>query len=244
MNNKNQNKKVYVYLLITFFAWGSLHAVNRYLVGYLDVFVILFLRYLLASIFSFFVLYIVGRNGHGGQQSIRSRIMSIKKEDFKYVVLIGIVGYVGAVILQLLGTKYSNASISSVVNAVNPLFIIIFASIILREKVTTVKLICLILALTGTFIIGCNVTGRVTFGVIYSGVAAMAWAASTVITRKISFRYDVSVITFWSLILAMVCLMLFAVHDILKNGVSDIPAGAYRRSRRWQDICNRNGAGN
>lgn len=226
MNDEKENKIVYVYLLLTFFAWGSLHAVNRYLVGYFDIFVILFTRYLLATIFSIAVIWIEIKKSQG-KGGIRKKLMVIEKPDIKYIVLIGIVGYVGAVVLQLLGTKYSNASISSVVNAINPLFIIIFAAIILKERITAKKVVCLILALLGTFIIGSNVTGTVTFGVVFSGVAAMAWAAAAVITRKISFKYDTSVITFWALLLAGICLLPMAIVQIAKDGIGNIPWQAW-----------------
>lgn len=47
---------------------------------------------------------------------------------------------------QLLGIKMANASLASLVNAMNPISIIIFASLILKEKFTVNKIVAVIAA--------------------------------------------------------------------------------------------------
>ena len=47
----------------------------------------------------------------------------------------------------MLGTKLSNASLASLINSTNPIFIILFAVLILKEKLTFHKFICVIAAI-------------------------------------------------------------------------------------------------
>ena len=63
----------------------------------------------------------------------------IQRSDFKYIFIIGCIGYFISVSAQLLGIKYANASLASLINAMNPIMIMIFASIFLKEKLTIKK---------------------------------------------------------------------------------------------------------
>lgn len=216
------NHKAYIYLIITFWAWGSLHAVNKFLLDNVSVFVILFSRYLLASIFSAFVLMVNLHKKKNGLDGVDKTQLSIEKKDIKYVLLISISGYFLAVLLQLLGTKYSNVSLSSLINSLNPLFIIIMAAVILKEKITKNKILCIILALVGTLIISNGVDTSKMTGIIFSGMAAVFWAISTVIVRKTSYKYDTSIITFYSMIIAGVLMLPGAIYEIMNKDIKSI----------------------
>lgn len=59
--------------------------------------------------------------------------MSIRREDWKYFLFIGAIGYFVSVGAQIVGTKYAGASVASLINATNPIFITFFAVLILGE---------------------------------------------------------------------------------------------------------------
>jgi drug/metabolite transporter (DMT)-like permease len=51
------NKKVaYLYLIITFCAWGNLYVVSKFVLGKIPVLTVLFLRYLIAGATLIFIL--------------------------------------------------------------------------------------------------------------------------------------------------------------------------------------------
>lgn len=168
MTNK---KMAYLYLIITFCAWGSLYVVGKFALGKVPVVTVLFLRYLIAGVALFLV------NG-------KSKIKKIERQDFKYIFLVGFVGYFLSVGAQLIGIKLSNASIASLVNAMNPVTIMFFAAIILKEKLT-ITIFGMFIAAACTFpvsicelIVTPNVqfNGSVIISLLYMGIVCTALA--------------------------------------------------------------------
>lgn len=136
---KKQNL-AYLYLTITVSAWGSLYVASKFVLQQVPTFTLLFLRYLLAGIVLLLVL-------------LQRKPQKIAREDYKYIFFIGFAGYFLSVGAQLLGTKMADASLASLINAMNPVSIILFASLILKEKFTVNKLVAVIAAIVGTYII-------------------------------------------------------------------------------------------
>jgi drug/metabolite transporter (DMT)-like permease len=57
-------------------------------------------------------------------------------------------------IIWLAGMKYTQASIAAALNQTNNIFIFIMAAMFLHERITPVRLIAIILGITGTIIVG------------------------------------------------------------------------------------------
>lgn len=200
MNNK---KIAYLYLIITFCAWGSLYVVSRFVLGKVPVITILFLRYFIAAI----ALVFINRN---------SKVKKIERKDLKYVFFIGVGGYFLSVGLQLIGIKLSNASIASLVNAMNPITIMIFAAIILKERLTFKKAICVVLAVAGVYIIIGDVKGNgEVLGILFSVFSVISWSFVSVIVRRITQKYSASQITIYSMFIAAVCIFPFSVSELI-----------------------------
>ena len=199
MKNK---KSAYLYLLITFFAWGSLYVVSKFVLGKVPVFTVLFLRYFIAVI----VLLIVNRKSNSNK---------IEHKDLKYVLLVGFVGYFISVGAQLLGIKLSNASTASLVNSMNPIAIMFFAAIVLKEKFTLKKFVCVIMAVTGGCIILGNVKGGQTLGILFSVISVLLWSFVSVTVRRITQKYDALTVTTYSMVIAAMCTLPAAVCEEL-----------------------------
>lgn len=87
------NKKMaYLYLTITLCAWGSLYVVSKFVLGKVPIFTVLFLRYLISGITLLFVLK-------------RKKVSKIEKQDYKYIFIIGFIGYFISIGAQLLVKK-------------------------------------------------------------------------------------------------------------------------------------------
>lgn len=198
------NKKMaYIYLLITFFAWGSLYVVSKFVLGKVPAFTVLFIRYFISGIVLLFILN-------------KIKFPKIDRKDYKYIFFIGFVGYFISIGAQLLGTKLSNASLASLINSTNPIFIIIFAIIILKEKLTLQKVICVIAAITGTYIIlgGGNSDGQI-FGILLSVISVILWSLMTVIVRKITQKYNPLQITTYGIVVAAICSFPVSTYEII-----------------------------
>ena len=105
-HNSGSVHTAYVYLLLTFFLWGSLYVVSKFVLGKLPPFTLAFVRFLLA----FAALSVIDMHPQ----------KKLDRKHYPYVLLIGFGGYFISVGAQLLGTKYAGASVASLLNSMNP----------------------------------------------------------------------------------------------------------------------------
>jgi drug/metabolite transporter (DMT)-like permease len=199
MTNK---KTVYLYLIITFCAWGSLYVVGKFVLGKVPVFTVLFLRYFIAGVTLLFVMK-------------KSQIKQVEKKDYKYIIFIGVAGYFLSVGAQLVGIKLANASMASLVNSMNPITITIFAAIILKEKLTVKKVICVISAVVGVYIIIGGVKGSVQIlGILFSVSSVILWSFVSVIVRRITQKYPSLQITTYGMLIAVLCTLPISIYEL------------------------------
>lgn len=198
-------KRAYIYLLITFCAWGSLYVVSKFVLGKIPLFTISFLRYFIAGMTLLIILKTLPRK-------------PIKREDYKYVFIIGFLGYFLAIGAQLLGTKLCNASLASLINSTNPILIMLFASIMLKEKLTLKKTFSIILAIMGTYIIigGIQGEGQI-LGVIISIGSVILWSFVSVMVRRVTQKYEPLQITTYAIIIGMICTMPISIYEVVSK---------------------------
>lgn len=183
----------YIFLTITVCAWGSLYVVSKYVLKYLPAFTILFIRYFLSGIALLILLK-------------RRKLQKIERKDYKYILFIGAFGYFLGVGTQMLGTKLSNASLASLINSINPIFIIVFAVPILKEKITINKIISVTAAIIGVYIIiGGAGKGGALIGILLSLISVITWSLMSVVVRRVTQKYDPLTITTYGIITAMFC---------------------------------------
>lgn len=198
-----KNKWAYLYLLITFCAWGSLYVVSKFVLGKVPTFTVSFLRYIIAGVILFFILK-------------RRKPKKIESQDYKYVFLIGFLGYFLSMGVQFLGTKLSNASLASLVNSMNPITITIFAAIILKEKLTVKKIICIIVVLLGVYIIIGNVDGNgQLLGIFASVFSVVLWSFVSVMVRRITRKYDSFQITVYGILIGSAFTLPVSIYELM-----------------------------
>lgn len=196
-------QRAYLYLLFTFAAWGSLYVVSKVALAYVSVFTVLFSRYLIAGIALAFVL------------PTRPKT-KFARADYKYVLAIGLIGYFLSIAAQLLGTKLAGASLASLVNSMNPVFIILFAAFLLKERITREQVIAVLITLVGTYIVlGGGEGGGQTIGILASLASVVSWAAMSVLVRKVTAKYDPVVVTTYAIWTAMAASFPFCAYEWL-----------------------------
>ncbi|BCN29597.1 DMT family transporter [Anaeromicropila herbilytica] len=202
---KKSNHIAYLYLLLVFGIWGSLYVVSKFVLGKIPTFTILFLRFLIASISLYFILG-------------KKKLKRVEKGDYKYIALVGIGGYFISVSAQLIGTKLSSASYASLVNSLNPVVIMIMASIILKEKLTLKKIGSIVLALIGVYLIigGGGANGQIV-GIVFSIFSVLTWSLVSVFMRKVTQKYDSLQITLYGLIIAALCNLPISISEMITS---------------------------
>lgn len=189
--------------LIATSAWGSLYVVSKVVLDTVPPFTLLLFRYLVAAAALLILLK-------------TRKPERIERKDYKFLFFIGFVGYFLSVGAQFVGTKMSGASLASLINSMNPVFIIIFAVLFLKEKLTAGKSISLIASLAGTYIIvgraGNN--GVMLEGIIVSVFAVVAWSAMSVVVKQIADKYDAITITTYAILVALFCTLPVSIWEL------------------------------
>lgn len=187
----SSRKQGFIYLILTMITFGSLYVAGKYVLEVVPSFTLLFLRYFIALA----VLLFIYRK--------RPR-PAIKKEDYKYVFIVGFVGYFLSIGFQFLGNFYCTASMASLITSMNPTIMILLAGIMLRERITLYKGVAVAFALLGTvIIIGDLGTGNQPIGVFFSFLSMIGWSYTAIIIRIFGQKYDAVTLTLYSMGIGM-----------------------------------------
>lgn len=133
-------KRLIGILLITISAasFGTLAIFGRYAYADgMDIFTVLFIRFGISAVFMTFVLLL--RKEHFPSGQILAQL-----------VVMGALGYVGQSFLYLTAIKYASTGLVALLLYLYPMFVFILSVMILREKISSVKVIALVLALVGS----------------------------------------------------------------------------------------------
>jgi len=212
MIGTNDTAKAYLSLLIVFFCWGSVYVANRYVLNALTAPELACCRFLVSSV-------VLGGILLGQRESLHS----VDRKDWPAFLFIGFMGYYLSMECTLLSVQYAGASLGSLINSLNPVFITIFAAIFLKEKLTVRKVLCLVLAIAGVLIVtgGAEGTGNVP-GVLYGLGSILAWVVCVVSIRKLSARYPAVLITFLGITLSLLFHLPTASFEIMRNGLPQV----------------------
>ena len=176
-------RKAYGLIFITFFIWGAVYVAGRIAGNSVPSFLVAALR----AVISMIPLWAMAR---------KHLPVRIDKEDWKWFWLIGFLGYFFCIQSIQLGIQLTGASMASLVNALTPVAVTFLAALILGEKITPVKILCLILALAGTFVItkGASTQGEIK-GILIVLLGMTGFAASSVFMRRLTAKYPPVLVT-------------------------------------------------
>jgi drug/metabolite transporter (DMT)-like permease len=111
------------------------------------------------------------------------------------VLGVGFVGYGVSLSLQFLGTKLSTAANGSLVTSATPAFVLVFAALLLKERITRLRLISLVLATLGVMAVidprSAQLNPDLFLGNLSLIGAAITWALYSVLVRKTTQNLDV-----------------------------------------------------
>lgn len=197
-----ERQKAYWYLTVTVCAWGSLYVVSKVVLAQLPVVTTLFMRYLIAGVALFFVVR-------------KSGFERIERADYKYIFFIGFVGYFLSIAAQLWGIQLANASLAALVNALNPVCILVLALIFLKEKIRTYQLVAVAAAMAGIYIVVGGAAGEGQLaGALASLASVLFWSLMSVLVRKITRKYSPVVVTAYGIWIALACAVPASLYEL------------------------------
>jgi drug/metabolite transporter (DMT)-like permease len=161
-----------LFIAISAASFGTLAIFGRYTYDDgMDIFTVLFLRFGLSATFMTVIL-ILRRESFP-----RGRILA-------QLVGMGTLGYVGQSFLYLTAINYASAGLVALLLYLYPFFVTILSVIFLREKVTPIKGIALILALTGTALTVGPLSGQM-LGALMAIAAALIYSVYIIVGTNV-----------------------------------------------------------
>lgn len=162
--------------------WGGMYVVSKVVLEVIPPFTLITSRLLLGGLALWVIIAI-----RGG--------LHVRAGEFWRVFGVGVVGYGISLGFQFVGTKLSTAANGSLVTSATPAFILLFAALILGEKITRRRLLSLLLATLGVLAVIDPRSARVAPDLFWGNLsllaAALTWALYSVLIRLVTRQLDV-----------------------------------------------------
>ena len=195
-------RKHMIPLVGTFLCWGSVYAASKIAMGNIPPVTLLAMRYLAACPALFFLL------------KIRGALRPVKKEHAATIFAIGFTGYFFSFCLQMLGISHLTGSLSSLLGAMNPIFIPILAALFLGERLTLSKVLCVAVSMTGVaIIVGAGGTADL-LGAALILLSVFLWSGTSIIIRRLAGQYDPRQVTMMAMMVALPFVGIWAAMEL------------------------------
>jgi len=166
--------------------WGGMYVVSKVVLAVIPPFSLIVLRLVLGSLTLWLMLALRGRT-------------TITAKLFWTVFGVGVIGYGVSLGFQFVGTKLSTAANGALVTSATPAFVLLFAGLILHERITCVRLIALALASLGVLAVIDPRTATLDVSLFWGNLsllaAALTWALYSVLIRVVTRDLDVLTVT-------------------------------------------------
>lgn len=188
--------------------WGGMYVVSKYVLNFVPPLTLLWLRYMIGFAALYALLH-AGRKKKGKA--------SLAKKDWLLLAWIGFVGYFASVAMQFIGTQKADAHTGAIITSASPVFIVIFARFILKEKLTARKILALIIASAGVVIvIGWDIHLQTYFwGSLILAGAMITWALLSVYVKVASWKMDSLTITTYAILFGLLFTTPFAAREAM-----------------------------
>ncbi|MBQ2948742.1 MAG: DMT family transporter [Clostridia bacterium] len=202
------NKKHMIPLFATFICWGSVYAVSKVALRTIPPVTLLLCRYVVAVPTLLLLL------------KLRGALRPLEGKDRPTILAIGFLGYFFSFCLQMLGISRLSGSVSSLLGAMNPIFIPLLAAIFLREEMTLRKVACVALSMTGVaVIVGVGGTAD-PLGVVLMLLSVFLWSSTSIIIRRLGGRYDPMQVAMMAIACAIPLTGAWSAYELASNPVS------------------------
>lgn len=196
--------------------WGGMYVVSKVVLEIIPPFSLVTLRLLLGAMTLAIVLFIRG-------------FPTISRQQIMQVLGVGFVGYGVSLSLQFLGTKLSTAANASLVTSATPAFVLLFAWMLLGERITARRLLSLFLATLGVIAVidprSAQLNPDLFLGNLMLIGAAVTWALYSVLVRKVTQNTDVLLFSLIAFVGGLPVSVPAGVWELSTLGVGEINLG-------------------
>lgn len=204
--------------------WGAASPVFKWSLTNIPPFTLAYLRFSLASLLLLPFAY---------------KRLHVDKGDIKTIIAIGFTGITLNISFFFLGLERTSSLNSSLIIASEPLFLITFSLIFLKEKIRRNIIFGMLVSLAGFFIvIEKSLFGEnhgTLLGDFFILLATLAYVTSTILSKEIFSKYEAITVTFWSFIVGTLSFLPLLIYEAMHplwltglkvNGLIGIAFGA------------------
>lgn len=172
--------KTYIKLILTAMFWGGTFVAGKIAAQNVGPFSIGFLRFAIAST----LLLALTRK-------IEGRLPALKKSQIVPIILLGLIGIFAYNVMFYKGLKIIEASRAALIIATCPIFISIFSSLFMKEKITAVRALGIAISVCGAAVviseghIGPIIGGGLGRGEMYIFFCVLSWTIYSLIGKGV-----------------------------------------------------------
>lgn len=197
--------------------WGGMYVVSDVVLDTIPPFTLLSIRLVMAVAIL------------GGLLLLRRRSFQLTARDWLALLGVGFIGFGISVGAQFVGTDRSTAVNGALITSASPAFILVFAALILRERLTAIRIFAVILASVGVVVIinPANADfSSVTFtGDVALAAAALTWGLYSVLVRLVSARHDTLLVSTIALVGGLLLTLPASVLELQDRPIGAIDGG-------------------
>ncbi len=162
----SMDKKIPIYATISSLIWGASFPVTKIALSSASPIMLAFLRYGITSLILIPFLF----------------PFYIKIKDF---IILGLFSVTFPTILQNIGIQYTHAYISGFIQSTGPLYTLILAYLLIKEKITKQKILGLIIAISATYFVVSPAGGGSLWGNLLVLFSAISYSMGGVIAKNL-----------------------------------------------------------
>jgi drug/metabolite transporter (DMT)-like permease len=202
-----------VYGLSAAAIWGGMYVVSDVVLETIPPFALLTVRLVLGIVVLVALVW-------------RARMPLPTRPHLLRALGVGIVGFGVSIGAQFVGTDKSNALNGTLVTSASPAFILVFAALILREKLTLQRIAAVALATVGVLVIvdlgKADFSSETFVGNVILALAAVTWGLYSVLVRRISAQMDTLAVTLLALVGGLMLTLPAALVELQSRSIGDI----------------------
>ncbi len=187
---KNSKLLSYLELSAVSVIWGATFIAAKQALEVTSPIILASTRFVISSLLFLPVVY---RNWKKGR--------SIDRQDVKTIILLGLLGVTFFYIFQFLGLEYTTATNVSLLIALIPAFTLLLSVKMLKERLSTMKVVSMGISLLGAFLVVTNghfdLSARIDdlIGALFIFSNIICWSLYTVIGKKVLQKYPAEIVT-------------------------------------------------
>jgi drug/metabolite transporter (DMT)-like permease len=206
-----------IYGLTAAAIWGGMYVVSDVVLATIPPFTLLTMRLIIGAI-------LLGAIAMRGQRAVMPDRASLLR-----LLGVGVVGFGISLGAQFVGTDKSTAVNGTLVTSASPAFILLFAALILRERLTAQRIAAVALATLGVVVIidpaRADFSSETFVGDVALALAALTWGLYSVLVRQVSARFDTLIVSLFALLGGLLLTIPASAFELAARPMGDITPG-------------------